>query len=272
MLASVIIPSHNRNELVLRAYSSVLQQNGASEAEVIIVDDGSSPPLRIENLRPQDKIVRLQKNSGGAVARNAGLDIATGELIYFLDSDDCFVRRDYFADRNFIGESSDLFYCSSTANGVPIKSPEYVDGTTYFKSIFCIFPGVANTCSMVFRNKKNLRFDPTMPKHQDWEFVYSNFISKGLNLIKIDGVIDIDRSDKNSTSRKRSYERSLPWLMKLKNDVDKETFVMVEFHLLGDYTNYMSWPLFIKTATKLILNKKTTMFVIGKKIAQRILL
>lgn len=272
MLASVIIPSYNRQEMVVRAYNSVLNQAGSSSVEVILVDDGSLPALIIDNLRSQDKIIRLEKNSGGAVARNAGLDAANGEIIYFLDSDDYFLKRDFIADRIFIGESDNLFYCTSTVNKKIIPSPNYVESTNYFESIFFIYPSVANTCSIVFKNSKNIRFDPSMPKHQDWEFVYSNFISKGINLLKIDGVIAIDRSDRASTSRTRNFQRSLPWLNKLKKSVDQHTFDMAEYHILGDYPDYMNWFNFFRTSVKLLLNRKNTIFVIFKKTVQRILL
>jgi glycosyltransferase involved in cell wall biosynthesis len=89
---SVIIPTFNRAQEVRRAVDSVLGQVGASELEVIVVDDGSTDRTReaIEEAFGDDRRVRYrhQANAGAAAARNAGLDLATGDYIAFLDSDD----------------------------------------------------------------------------------------------------------------------------------------------------------------------------------------
>jgi glycosyltransferase involved in cell wall biosynthesis len=95
-LLSVIIPVFNRPRQVLLAVDSVLKQRGvdAEKLEIILVDDHSTPPLYLKEIFGRDKeggrfkLLRLDKNSGPAAARNAGIRTASGELIAFLDSDD----------------------------------------------------------------------------------------------------------------------------------------------------------------------------------------
>ncbi|HMA13948.1 MAG: glycosyltransferase family 2 protein [Bacteroidota bacterium] len=92
-LVSVVIPNFNREAELQRAVASVLAQD-YRPLEIVVVDDASTRPIRLD-LDPQDsklvRWVRLERNGGGATARNAGIDAARGELVAFLDSDDVWV-------------------------------------------------------------------------------------------------------------------------------------------------------------------------------------
>lgn len=85
---SVVIPTYNRQKLLLDAIDSVLAQK-YKDFEVIVVDDGSTDDTE-ERLRSYLGRVRYikQKNQGVAAARNAGIRHAKGEYLCFLDSDD----------------------------------------------------------------------------------------------------------------------------------------------------------------------------------------
>lgn len=85
---SVIIPTYNNGHLIVEAIESVLSQS-ISPVEVIIVDDGSTDNTR-QILEPYIGHIRYhyQENQGLAVARNVGLDLASGDYLTFLDADD----------------------------------------------------------------------------------------------------------------------------------------------------------------------------------------
>ncbi len=86
-MISVIIPTYNRADLLPETLTSVLAQTGV-QLEVIVVDDGSMDGT-LAFLRSQPvSVVSLPHSGIPAVARNAGLDRAHGELVAFLDSDD----------------------------------------------------------------------------------------------------------------------------------------------------------------------------------------
>jgi glycosyltransferase involved in cell wall biosynthesis len=86
-LVSVIIPAYNAERYLAEALDSVAAQ-GYRPLEVIVVDDGSTDgtaglAARFPNVR-----YMYQANRGPAAARNAGLALAQGEMVAFLDADD----------------------------------------------------------------------------------------------------------------------------------------------------------------------------------------
>jgi hypothetical protein len=88
-LFSVIIPTFNRAALIGRTLASVLAQPAQDEIEVIVVDDGSTDGTigAVAEFAARVGLLR-QENRGPGSARNAGLTVAAGEYVAFLDSDD----------------------------------------------------------------------------------------------------------------------------------------------------------------------------------------
>jgi glycosyltransferase involved in cell wall biosynthesis len=86
---SVVVPSYNRAEYILETIGSVVGQTETGW-ELIVVDDGSTDGTAELVQRSAGSRCRLlrQKNQGVSVARNTGLEIAQGEYVLFLDSDD----------------------------------------------------------------------------------------------------------------------------------------------------------------------------------------
>lgn len=88
---SVIIPTYNRRDFTCEAVASVVSQSGVT-VEVIVADDGSTDhtPDAVRAAFPQSSVVVLKRpHEGAPAARNAGLDLAEGRYLKFLDSDDC---------------------------------------------------------------------------------------------------------------------------------------------------------------------------------------
>ena len=88
---SVIIPIYNVEDYIEECLVSVLNQT-LKEIEIICVDDGtkdSSMEIVERYAKEDDRIVIIHRENGGlSAARNTGLEAATGEYVYFLDSDD----------------------------------------------------------------------------------------------------------------------------------------------------------------------------------------
>jgi glycosyltransferase involved in cell wall biosynthesis len=86
---SVIIPTFNRSAFVTKAIDSVLAQTFI-DFELIVVDDGSTDETECLLNKYSDKRITVfkQDNKGVSSARNRGIEVARGEWVAFLDSDD----------------------------------------------------------------------------------------------------------------------------------------------------------------------------------------
>lgn len=115
MKISVIVPVFNCKPYVERCVRSIMAQTYSS-LEIICVNDGSTDGSGeiLDKLAGEDAriLVVHQDNAGVSAARNAGLDLATGEFITFVDSDDAIepdmyeTLMPYFADKNV-----DIVHC-----------------------------------------------------------------------------------------------------------------------------------------------------------------
>jgi len=98
-LVSTVIPVYNRAAMLREAVGSVLAQTWRP-IEVIIVDDGSTDdetPAAIHELASQHEEIRSTRiqNGGPGVAREAGRQLARGQFIQYLDSDDLLLPRKF---------------------------------------------------------------------------------------------------------------------------------------------------------------------------------
>jgi len=90
-MLSVIVPIFNSEKTLMRCLQSILSQT-YRDLEVICVNDGSTDASRsivVDQMKSDARIKLVDKANGGlSSARNAGLNVATGECVAFVDSDD----------------------------------------------------------------------------------------------------------------------------------------------------------------------------------------
>lgn len=96
---SVVVPVYNVAPYLARCLDSLVAQT-LSDIEIICIDDKSTDnSLEIlqeyKNKYPQIHVIALDKNSGVATARNAGIDAARGKYLGFVDSDD-YIDADFY--------------------------------------------------------------------------------------------------------------------------------------------------------------------------------
>lgn len=109
---SVIIPVYNVEQYLCRCLDSLLSQS-YSNLEIICIDDCSSDSsyqilVDYEKKDSRFIIVRNEENLNSAETRNKGLLLATGEYVYFLDSDD-------WIDENYLEEMVEKFHHADVA-------------------------------------------------------------------------------------------------------------------------------------------------------------
>jgi glycosyltransferase involved in cell wall biosynthesis len=114
---SIIIPVYNVEKYLAECLESVIQQT-FKDIEIICVNDGStdnSLEILTEFAQKDTRIKLINKENGGlSSARNTGLQYATCEYIYFLDSDD-FIKPDLFENAYNVLKNNDVdCYCFSS--------------------------------------------------------------------------------------------------------------------------------------------------------------
>jgi glycosyltransferase involved in cell wall biosynthesis len=85
-MLSIVIPTYNASRFIPGLMDSIFRQ-AVDDMEVIIVDDCSTDDTVSIARRYPVRIIQMEKNSGPARARNRGVEAATGDVIFFLDSD-----------------------------------------------------------------------------------------------------------------------------------------------------------------------------------------
>jgi glycosyltransferase involved in cell wall biosynthesis len=180
-LVSTIIPVFNRAAMLREAVASVLAQTWRP-IEIIIVDDGSTDDtlsVAKELASSQHDIVQVlsQPNGGPGIARQAGLEIAQGEFIQFLDSDDLLLPTKFslqitgLRDDQEAGISYGLTYTSK--HGIRASVPAQRTAETHRNIFPALLAGrIWETCTPLYRRSTLDQIGPWPAKRQmeDWEF------------------------------------------------------------------------------------------------------
>lgn len=115
-LVSVIITTHNRKEMLVKAIESVLGQT-YKKLECIVVDDASTDGTRehiteyINNKRILYYYISENESRGGNYARNVGLENASGDVVAFLDDDDEWLSTKIEKQLFKLSEENQFVYC-----------------------------------------------------------------------------------------------------------------------------------------------------------------
>lgn len=114
-MISIIIPTFNREQTILRALRSVVAQS-VSDWELIVVDDASTDNsivlieefFRNHHIENRSQLLKLANNQGVSFARNRAVELAKGEWLAFLDSDDEWLPHKLEAQLKLAEERKDL--------------------------------------------------------------------------------------------------------------------------------------------------------------------
>lgn len=111
-LISVIVPIYKVEKYLDKCVESIVSQT-YKNLEIILVDDGSPDncPKMCDDWEKKDKRIKVihKKNGGLSDARNKGIDLAKGDYLTFVDSDD-YVEKDYtaFLYKNLVNNNADI--------------------------------------------------------------------------------------------------------------------------------------------------------------------
>ncbi len=196
-MISVIVPVYNTENKLKKCIESILNQT-YTDIELILVDDGSTD-LSLDICRDfemKDKRVRVysQKNSGVSVARSLGLDMATGEYVGFIDSDD-YIESCMFENLvEFMHEGYDFAACGHVCETEEGVTQEATSGNirslnSLEEILICMFSPDGcgpNVCNKLFRRdiieKFDIRFSKEYVIGEDmiWLYIYVDNCHKGI--------------------------------------------------------------------------------------------
>ncbi len=187
---SVIIPTHNRSDLLSRALSSVLAQTYQPE-EILVIDDGSTEDIasRVDALaQGRARVIRRDIQGGAAAARNTGCRAARSKYIAFLDSDDEWLPNKLEIQVSSLEQSVEI---DLSCTAFEIVRPDGRLETRKFRTHKATRGELAFGCglspgsSLVLRREFFNRvgpFDESMARFEDWDWLLraANFSAIGL--------------------------------------------------------------------------------------------
>lgn len=179
-LVSIIIPSYNREKTIKRAVDSLLQQS-YKNIEIIVVDDCSKDNTEDVVKSIEDGRVsyyKLEKNSGACFARNYGIEKAKGEYIAFQDSDDLWEKDKLKRQIEILEqENFDMCICKTAqideeTNKIIGTIPDNINESRLLTFNEVLEKNCVSTPVIVAKSEcvKNVMFDNSMPRFQDWDF------------------------------------------------------------------------------------------------------
>lgn len=179
-LVSVIIPAYQVSEFIAESVGSVLNQT-YRPLEAIVINDGSPDTAQLEaRLAPfRDRVRYLsQVNQGAAVARNAGIAVAQGSLIAFLDGDDMWYPEFLASQVSFLLAggydmvySNALLFGDHREDGLEYMQTSPSRGPVTLQSLLTLTCQPITSGTMVRRTILDGAgvFDPALLRGQDFE-------------------------------------------------------------------------------------------------------
>lgn len=181
---TVIMPVHNGARFIARAIESIRQQT-FSDWELIVIDDGSTDatPDILSSLHDPRIVVVRQQKSGVSVARNSGLQMASGRYVAWLDADDFYLPTalsnlsDYLEEHPEVDVVfSDGYFCDEDDRPLLRLSehrPALYTGKILEPLVLTASVISGIICTMTRRvvlDSWQIRFDTGLAIGEDWDF------------------------------------------------------------------------------------------------------
>ncbi|MED0988001.1 glycosyltransferase family 2 protein [Bacillus paramycoides] len=233
VLISVVIPTYNRSKLIKRTIDSVLAQT-YTNFELVIVDDASTDNTEDVINEYKDsriKFIRLHENSKGTKPRNIGIQASKGAYIALLDSDDEWLPNKLEKQLEFLMKfNDDNMVCFTDVILKGTNKTTYSKNRKIFENediLEYIFLGKnwVQTSTYMFSSKlgKQTLFNPTLQKHQDWDFCL-RLKKNGAKFMNLSEYLTVyyldDREGRIGNNLK--YKQSLAWLNSVSKDVSQK--------------------------------------------------
>lgn len=223
-MISVVIPFYNNSHSIQRCLESVLAQT-FKDIEVLLINDCSPDWNKAESIINSFDdlpilVIHHEVNKNGAVARNTGINKASGDYIAFMDADDEWEQNHLQNLKNAIDKDNDVYFSSCRV----LSKSEYVLPKHDIKSsnsigefLFCE-NGFIQTSSIMIKSTlaKKCLFNEKLRRHQDYDFLL-RLEDIGANFKWCKPVTTIVHWETNDIDKKGgTWQFSLEWFEEYK--------------------------------------------------------
>ncbi len=271
-LFSIVIPTYNRAELLRRCLESVEAQT-YNNWEAIVVDNYSEDNTEeVVKSFNDPRIIFVKNHNYGiiAVSRNKALDIAKGDWVAFLDSDDCWLSNKLERMLQYVNDY-DLIYHGYQQN-IP-KRNVFHKRNRYFYEIkkptvgYLLMRGdpINPSCTVVRRSAiGNIRMseEKELIAVEDYDF-FLQLIAKGIKikyLKKVYTLYDVGGCSHSEKASDRDYVLFEKWAQYLDEDEQKEVKLQIQVRRAGYLLSQNRYEdanaLYKKVLTSKLLSKK----------------
>lgn len=236
-LISIIVPVYNVNKYLRECLDSICSQEEIN-SEIILVDDGStdsSGEICDEYAGKHGNIKVIHKQNGGlASARNAGLDVMSGDYVGFVDSDDYIAADMYKIMLHAMTQTGSGVACCSrfrvidgkvTAMPKPVTAPALISGKDIIRSLLMDKEMTYSACDKLFKAElfEEVRFPKENLPSEDMPCIYG-ILKRVESVVYIGQAKYYYRLVNSSISKKEFSQRNISTLyynQDIYNDVIK---------------------------------------------------
>lgn len=175
--ATAVMPVYNREEYLKDTIDSVLTQT-FTDFEFIIVDDGSTD-RSVEIIKsykdPRIKFLQNDKNRGTSYSRNRAIDIAKGDYIFTIDSDDINLPQRFAKQIAYMDSHPEVGICGTWVKTIGelegqmwrcAVKPDIVHCRTLFEAVLC---HPSTIIRRQYLEDYSLRYSVELKRAQDWD-------------------------------------------------------------------------------------------------------
>ena len=253
-LVSIVIPTFNRKNTILRTINSVESQT-YKNIEIIVVDDGSTDNTRkvLENAKITNLKYIYQENKGACSARNEGTRHSSGSYLIYLDSDDILLPNciekvvNYFTVHDHIQAVYWLIGVETSSGRIKLLNKYKLFGNIY-KEV--LKQGYLTSSSFICISRRlvenGICWDESFPASQDDDFCFK--ISKNATIGLIDEILGIYKYDGGNTiseNKKRvadgwyqlwkKYETDVVEYCGIKTAVSHYEDCLIRYYIINDH-------------------------------------
>lgn len=250
-LVSIITPVYNNSEFIKQTIESVQKQT-YKNWEMIIVDDCSTDrtPELIKKISQKDdriKYIKLEKNSGAAIARNKALSESRGRFIAYLDADDLWKKNKIQNQIDFMLAHDYAFVCSNyekidVNNKIlkQVKIPKEINYKLFLRNTIIQTVGV-----MIDSRKtgRELLIMPNVRRRQD-AATWCQLLKSGFNCYGVPEFLSYYRVVPKSLSSNKIKAMKGTWFLYRK--IEKLSLVNACFCFLGYAINAVKKRIYFK--------------------------